>query len=636
MVNSTLVSLAILKTNFDQGKDIYRTLSPLVLDAIKETGLDIISVPSIKEEISRIFGLNIPFHVIDTILLRLRNENYIKIDKINSNVKTLIKLKNCEKLTTVSDEIINQLESLIDDIVNYVKGPLNSQISDCEAEEALLSFLDYYQVEIFCQNGAEKIVPVEVKETDKNNFIIASYLQYLVSNNSPKIKYLENIAKGYMLSNALYLPSPHSPKNSFQNTKLLFDTTFLIYALGYAGEPRKEPCIELLKLLYELGANLFCFQHTIEEMGNALENVSILIDQNRYDDIPLAAKPTVEHFISINAKGSDIKFFKTRLKDNLISLNITIIESPDYRDHYLQIDEESLRDNLSKNIPYGPHSENAIYRDVKSISSIFRLREGKICENVETSKALFITSNFKLAKTVRNHFHSKGLSKGFPLCITDNVLTNLIWLKSPIKSPNLPLKRIIADSYAMINPSQELWKKYVSEIEKLKDQGEITEEHFFLLRYELSAQSVLMEKTLGQEGAFTQGTIPEILKAIEDSIHKKLRKELKDVIREKDILSKEEVLRLDILKKRAKKITSVIISTIKIVIILVLSFCAYLDFKGSDKKYIGITALVLLTYFIYDLIKNIFFGLKFRELENKIINKLYELMLSLAGYEKKP
>ena len=53
-----------------------------------------------------------------------------------------------------------------------------------------------------------------------------------------------------MLASAVYLEDPQAARK-FRNTKIYFDTTFLIYALSYAGEARQAPSKELLEVLYE-------------------------------------------------------------------------------------------------------------------------------------------------------------------------------------------------------------------------------------------------------------------------------------------------------------------------------------------------------------------------------------------------
>jgi hypothetical protein len=97
---------------------------------------------------------------------------------------------------------------------------------------------------------------------------------------------------------------------------------------------------------------------------------------------------------------------------------------------------------------------------------------------------------------------------------TDYVLTNLLWLKRPTAAPDLPRKRIIADCYAATRPTERLWRLYIQEIDKLRQRDGVTPDEYYMLRDSMTAESALMEATMGQEEGFTQGTVPEILERV--------------------------------------------------------------------------------------------------------------------------
>lgn len=98
-------------------------------------------------------------------------------------------------------------------------------------------------------------------------------------------------------------------------------------------------------------------------------------------------------------------------------------------------------------------------------------------------------------------------------CIVDHYLTTLVWLKKPMRAPDLPRKRIIADCYAAMNPPPHLWKRYLQEIERLQKKGDISDEDYYLLRYSSEASNALMDTTLGGGQPFTEGTVAEVLES---------------------------------------------------------------------------------------------------------------------------
>jgi hypothetical protein len=117
------------------------------------------------------------------------------------------------------------------------------------------------------QEGLIEDVPVLSSEM---KYIVANYI-YLARRSKPEIfRYIDTVVQGYMIAQVLYLPNVYDTKKLFRKTKIFFDTPFIIFALGYSGEYFKNPCLELLDLLYQSNAKLYCFEHTYEEIKGIL------------------------------------------------------------------------------------------------------------------------------------------------------------------------------------------------------------------------------------------------------------------------------------------------------------------------------------------------------------------------------
>src|SRR5207249_4866764 len=104
--------------------------------------------------------------------------------------------------------------------------------------------------------------------------------------------------------------------------------------------------------------------------------------------------------------------------------------------------------------------------DLDSLTAIYRLRQGEFPYRLELSRAIFVTTNSSLAKASSRFFREEygDAASRVPHCTLDHVLAMIVWLKTPLKAPNLPRVRIIADSYAALNPPVALWKEYLDEI----------------------------------------------------------------------------------------------------------------------------------------------------------------------------
>lgn len=187
-----------------------------------------------------------------------------------------------------------------------------------------------------------------------------------------------------------------------------------------------------------------------------------------------------------------------------------VVDRPALREH--QIDEQRLQAELDERIQY--KNPEALYRDVSSVSAVMRLRRSRVCADVEECRALFVTTNAELARVATKVCNTHPPDEEVPPGFTDHWLTTLLWLKTPLRAPDLPKKRLIADCYAAVQPSERLWRRYLEEINKLETRRSVTTDDYYRLRFSLEAKNGLMARTLGEEDVFTQGTVQEILEEV--------------------------------------------------------------------------------------------------------------------------
>lgn len=72
-------------------------------------------------------------------------------------------------------------------------------------------------------------------------------------------------------------------------------------------------------------------------------------------------------------------------------------------------------------------------------------------------------------------------------------------MKSVKKTANLPKDRLVANCYSALLPSDTLWSDYVSEVNRLKLKGEITEHDYHVLIHSMAARDELMEQTYSSD-----------------------------------------------------------------------------------------------------------------------------------------
>lgn len=505
MKHSTLASYAILKVNWEQPerKDYLDNFVLIVAEAIRHLPDNIISLKDLQTKINSMFGLEIPQNTINSLLKRVKKQGYIKVDHgvYTKDEYELDKLN----FSKIEQSVRQSYESLLGGLVQFVSEKYNESWTANEAENALEEYLQENQVRLLNDIINREISSIEVK----TQYIVAKFIEHLQILQSSELDFLETIIKGNLLANSIFLTEPSTYQRKFSNTMIFLDTSLVIYALGYAGEPRKWPVLELINLLKNYGANLAVFRHSYDEIVGILSACSEVFRRRAFED---SYGPSIEYFIEHGYSETDIMMFIRNLETDLANLGLSIVDKPDYDDHKNIIDEEAYCQYLKENIYYS--KERPLERDKDSIAAIFRLRKGQTYIYLEECRALFVTSNTGLAYSTRDYFEFNYKPGTASLAITDYELTNLVWLKDPTLSPNLPRRRLIATSYAAVQPSDSLWSKYLQTIKGLEEKGELSNDQYFILRHSIQAKSELMEKTRGNEEVFTEGTIDEILNSV--------------------------------------------------------------------------------------------------------------------------
>jgi hypothetical protein len=507
MENSIINALAFLRVSqHSKSNDYLDNFIPFVAKCLqiqKDKNIDPIKLQIL---IYNEFRINIPLHVIKSLLYRSSKKGYVS--KVNHNY-----IKNEDKLNELNFDKTNAnvqriYNALINTFIEYSQKNHSLDLSDVEAEKLLISFINYNHSKIFFATpDSHQFNPCQ-NLNYKEKFIVSEFFTHIIKTDPVLYNYIEIIITGYMIVNALYLPDIFNINKNFKGTQFYFDTSFIIYALGYNDNEMKIPCLELLDLLYSYGAELYCFNHTLQEIEGILYACS-----NRLTQVNTSIfGRSIYFFLSHGYKKDDVLLLISKLKRNIEDLRIRVVDKPDFKQHNYMISEIDLSDILSEKISARPE---AIEKDVASISAVYRIRRDELSSRIEDSKAIFVTTNTTLSNVVSEFHDQKFDSHSISPCITDYLLTTLLWLKSPTKAPDLPMKRLIADCYAAIQPDDIFLEKWFSEINKIKEDPilstGISEDDYTFLRYSGIVQNVLMETTYGILEEINSSSVIDIL-----------------------------------------------------------------------------------------------------------------------------
>ncbi len=573
MDHPLIPSLAILKVNWDSsGQDPIDNFVPFVTECIRVSNNEEVSLKNIKETITSKFGFNIPEGVLKTILNRAEKSGYVRKDKG-------VLIRNQEKLSTLGFEnLTNDITRKHNALLHKIKDFCKKKYTDWDLEKiekALHIYLQTHSIPVL-ETVVKRNTGPDIgifEENDKpSNFLISQFILDLCENDPTGFEYLETVIKGSVLVNVLYepfFPVIGDYQRTLKKTRIYFDTSFLLKALGFTGEHFDIPCLELIDLVYELNGLPSCFEHTIDEIRGILDFAIVVAKR---PELGINAGDAIEH-LTTNHSPSTILMYKNDLLTKLQKIKIKSKPTPEHTIP-LGIDEIELDNILQETIRY--KREETRKKDLYSLSGIHRLRYGRQYSNIEESKAIFVTTNNKLV-IASNRFFKERLNYGdIPHCIMDYHLMTILWLKKPLRAPDLPRKVLIANCYAALKPSDGLWARYLSEIKNLKDDGGITEQDYQLLRYSIGIQKIVMEVTKGDISAFSEGSIFEIRQRVISDLFGEKDIEINDLKtrladkKEDDNKKKE---RLNEIRNRIKKISeysSNIISNIMFVILTIL------------------------------------------------------------------
>ena len=638
MTSTALTSLAILKINWDyRGIDYIENFVPIIVECARISPDEVISVPQMHKLVTKHFGLNLPHHALRLIISRARKRGYFRRDshvlyKVREKCDRLDFSLTKTKVETTYDTVLTRLRA-------YAHTHHGVSWSTSDSETAVSDFIDDDSLTLLFNIGGRTR---QNPRSRSSQFIVASFVDYSRKSDPDLLRNIELLAQGQYFANALYLPHASGIKKRFRNTSLYLDTTFLMYATGFAGRHRAEPCLELLELIGQYGADLKCFSGTLNEIHGILDACAARLKtgQLRY-----AYGPTIEYFVETRKTASDLELMVARLPGQLKRLGVKVVDLPPFDNYDHQVDESELEALLEHRIKY--KNPRAKVHDTNCISAIARIRQGRRVRDVEDCRALFVTTNSLLVEATRQYYDTDEAGASVAFAITDNALANLLWLKNPTAAPILPRKRLIADAYAAMQPSEDLWNRYLREIQSLKETDKVTTEDYMLLRYSLTAKSALMGLTLGEKSAFTQGTIPEILEHAKEMVRadlsaavdteKNARITAEETLRDRDETSFAQRRRL---RRLCRSIARIVSYALFVPISIVLVYGVWLTFPMSSplhqESWLSyVTFIALLGVFLL-VLGNLFFGTTVRaiyfRLEDFLAERIVSWLSKAIGY----
>jgi len=531
MYKNTICSLAILTSNWHVNKrDYIENFIPFIATLIGKKNYKTIAVEDIVSDFQNEFGLAIPYHPMQSILIRAKRRGLIqksgnKFFPIMDNVRN-------HEFSSEAQHQMRQQEKVINEIRVFAEKCYNYEMTEENVEHSLIAFLKDYDLEILFASEDKGLLP-EVKASKKDRFIINKYISTVYEAEPALFGFIVDIAIGNLMANSLFYRDFSRFVGKLKNVCFYLDTPFIFRLIGLEGEQRASVYGEFIKTLHDEGACIMLFRHTYEESYEILEDCLNWVDNVSYD--PSRASAVLRYFVENNYTKIDVQRYINRI-DTILSSNYiddsNIVEKPDkqkfagYNENEAKIQELIVDVYKDSNPLFNEHEKaTTLRRDVDSITSIYILRKGKRPRHLKDVGHIFMTTNGGIALASRKYELSRnGRSYTIPACLTDTFVGTILWLQSPAKIFTINKRKLIADCYAALKPDAKLIKRWIFEVEKLYNEKQIDQNAYYFLRRDSMVFELLEEKTMGDVDSFNTSVLSEIYNQITSEIKTKASK----------------------------------------------------------------------------------------------------------------
>ena len=502
-----LVSIAMLRVEMDEWRrDYLEYLGPFVGSVLQHHKARRVTPEQVKLELQEQFGLAIPAPMVKQYLVRLAKKGLVRREE-REFIPEEIPVTDIDSKKHIARQNINNVLSAL---TAYSRDKFRIEWTSEVALNVFLSYLNQFSVEGLALFGHDPILP-EVHPDKRDLYIVNSFVNHAHQKGSELFESVVTLVRSQMLTNAFLCPDLHSLEEKYNKVDFYLDTPIILLLLGLEGKEKSVVIEEMMTLVHNLGGRFFVFNKTIDEIQSVFDAVlDSLKRPDRHSAVLFHARRTGMAY-------SDLLLVKELLDSRLRDKKIRIRNTPLYNEEY-QIDERALGSYIEHE--FWVTKEKAMEHDVNCIRSIYVLRRGGAFKKIENSRAIFVTTNAALVRAVASYGkREEGMSsRGISPAITDYSLSNLAWLKSPVQS-DWPQKEVLALCHAALSPTESVWRKYVAETEKLRNQGEITPEMHALMRAHYIDED-LMDATQGVEEYLDTETVRQVAKKLEQDASK--------------------------------------------------------------------------------------------------------------------
>ena len=485
-----LTTMAIVRANADADRDYISNFEPFATDYLKSLPPDQEVKPDfLADAICKKWGVPSLPSAVGKILIRRAEERdeVVSIDRsLYPNNALLAELPS---ITAEKTTMLASMNVLVDSVVAYAASVYGLDWDRDDAATALERLTDEFGAELALAKR-EGTLQAPDPSVDESLIVAHGFARHALERDPDSFARLEEMVQGTMLMNALYFPDVGHVSSRMKTLRVYLDTTPVLRALGLADFSVCEATEQMLSLLRdEFHVPLFVFSHTLDEIDGVLDGIAGTLRRGTrgtefQKNISGQNREAIDALMRRGATPGEIESLRAELKSRLKRLKIDTTDTPPHVEKG-HIDEERFDEVLDEVVAY--RSRGPRDKDLKSLAAVDRLRGTTRPRDLAQANALFVTANTRLVRASREYFREADRAAPVPHAMHETALTAQLWVRTPHPLPDLPRQLLIADCYAALNPSPELWEKWVRHIFHLKEEGVISDEQVQNLVYHQQA-----------------------------------------------------------------------------------------------------------------------------------------------------
>ena len=577
MSTATLTSLAMLRVNLDEQRgDYLENLRPFILQVLFTHNPYPVADTIVANHVHEDFGLVIPRRTVQRMLRRLASDDGVNISGTLGKFQITGRLQD-PGIEDRRKSVEASIGAVIEGLREYSQTTSKPISNGDEAVAAITAFLA--QFDITCLSAYERgtAIPDQGHIQERDIVLTSDYVRHLQDADEVMFERFVVLVKGHMLANALMCPDIDNASKTYENVTFYLDTPLLVHWLGLESESEKAAARDLVDLVREVGGEFSVFAHTLDELETVINSAAEQVENGD----PLS--PIAYEAIRRRTTAVELRLAASRVEDRLQEAGIVSELTPPF-DAAFQIAENEFGLILDEKVGYRIEMSKA--HDINSVRSVYVVRRDIPARSLENSKAVLVTSNGRFAGAAWEYGKTHYSSRHVSTVIADFSLANMAWLKTPVET-TIPITQVLAFSYAALRPPNQLWQKYLTEIDRLQAEGVISEDEHVLLRsYEL-AKSELMHLTLGEDAAFREETTSQAV----DRVLKKFTKEADEKLEREQEEHKTTLESLGSEVERSRRVEENIKSICNVIALV---FASAISTLFSVSLFFGLVASVLI------------------------------------------